>query len=442
MKRNHSATEEKDDHHAKDDHHHNNNNKKALPDKLVKSQDYIDVEERYGAHNYHPLPVVLERGQGVYMWDVEGKRYYDFLSAYSAINHGHCHPRMVKCMVEQCCKLTLTSRAFHNNVMAPFTKFVTEYFGYDMVLPMNTGVEAGETAVKATRKWGYMVKKIPENQAIVIFASNNFWGRSIAACSSSTDPDCYQNYGPFTPGFEIIPYDDIPALEEKLKNPNVAGVYLEPIQGEAGVKVPADGYLKKVRELTKAKNVLFIADEIQTGLGRTGKLLACDYEGVKPDMIVLAKALSGGMMPVSVVLGSQEVLGCFKPGTHGSTYGGNPLACKLAMEALTILKEEKLVENSFAMGNVFRDEVKNVLKGYKWVKDVRGKGLLNAIEIAETSKVTAWEICLILAEKGLLAKPTHDTIIRLAPPLVITREQVIDCARIIKETFAETDKKQ
>ena len=362
--------------------------------------------------------------------------------AFISIQQGHCHPRLVKAMVEQSCKLTLTSRAFHNSTLGPYAEFVTKYFGYDRMLPMNTGVEAGETSIKAARKWGYMVKGIPPNKARVIFMRDNFWGRSIAAVSSSSDPESYTDYGPFTPGFTLVPYDDIPALEKELQDANVAAVYLEPIQGEAGVKIPSSGYLKKVRELTKARNVLMIADEIQTGLGRTGKLLACDYDGVKPDVLVLAKALSGGMMPVSVVLSSDQVLGVFKPGTHGSTYGGNPLGCAIAMEALQIIKDENLVENSFQMGALFRSEVQQQLRQYHWVKEVRGKGLLNAIEISSTSKIPAWDVCMRLAEKGLLAKPTHSTIIRLAPPLVINKEQIMESAHIISTVFAEINGKQ
>eukprot|EP00918_Siedleckia_nematoides_P072310 GHVU01157884.1.p1 GENE.GHVU01157884.1~~GHVU01157884.1.p1 ORF type:complete len:410 (+),score=66.23 GHVU01157884.1:58-1287(+) len=399
------------------------------------SDDHMKGELKYGAHNYHPLPVVLARGQGIFVWDVEGKSYSDFLSAYSAVNHGHCHPRLVAAMKKQCETLTLTSRAFYNDQLSRFTHELTQLFKYDKALPMNTGVEAGETAVKLCRRWAYDVKKVPANQAKIIFCSNNFWGRSIAACSSSTDPDCYGGFGPYTPGFSIIPYNDISALEKALQDPNVSGFYVEPIQGEAGVVIPAEGYLKKAADICKSKNVLFIADEIQTGLGRTGKMLCCDHDGVKPDILVLGKALSGGMMPVSAVLTRDEVMLTIKPGQHGSTYGGNPLACVVAVEALRVLREEKLADNAEAMGKLFRANLEE-LKKLPFLKSIRGKGLMNAIEI-KGGKVKAWDVCLKLKENGLLAKPTHDNIIRFAPPLVITKQQMTEATNIIIKTFKE-----
>lgn len=405
----------------------------------MSSQDLMHLEDRYGAHNYHPIPVVLSKGQGVHLWDVEGKQYYDFLSAYSAVNQGHCHPRIINTLVEQAQKLTLTSRAFYNDRLGRFEKYITSYFGYDRVLPMNTGVEGGETAMKLCRKWAYTVKGVPTNQAKVIFARNNFWGRTLAAISASTDPSSTTGFGPFMPGYVIIPYNDLAALEEALKDPNVAGFMIEPIQGEAGVVVPDEGYLKKAYELCKKRNVLFIADEVQTGLARTGKLLCCDYEGIKPDILVLGKALSGGVLPVSAVLANDEIMLTIHPGEHGSTYGGNPLACAVALEALEVIKEENLAENAFQLGNYFREYMQhNLVEKTDMVKLVRGKGLLNAIVIDDEEEgQTAWQICLKLAENGLLAKPTHGNIIRFAPPLVMTLEQMAECCEIIEQTITD-----
>lgn len=403
-------------------------------DTMNNSQRAIELEDKYGAHNYHPLPVVLERGEGVFVWDVEGKKYYDFLSAYSAVNQGHCHPKIIEALNEQAKKITLTSRAFHNNVLGEYEKYITEYFGYDKVLPMNSGVEACETAVKLCRRWGYDVKGIPENQAKIIFVEDNFWGRSIAAISSSTDPDSYGGFGPFVPGFEVIPYNDIPALEKALQDPNVAGFMAEPIQGEAGVVVPEDGYLTKVRELCTKHNVLMIADEVQTGIARTGKLLAVNHENVRPDILVLGKALSGGVLPVSAALADDEVMLTIKPGQHGSTFGGNPLACKVAMAALEVVKDEKLAENAEKMGQIFRDRLANI--DTPLIETVRGRGLLNAIVIRPFGDgKTAWDVCLALRDNGLLAKQTHNDIIRFAPPLVINEEQIHECADIIEKTI-------
>lgn len=396
-------------------------------------ESYIQLEEKYGAHNYHPLPVVLEKGEGVYLWDVDGKRYFDFLSAYSAVNQGHCHPRLVSAINEQASKLTLTSRAFYNNLLGKYEKFITHYFGYDKVLPMNTGVEAGETAIKLARKWGYLKKYIPENQAKIIFVAGNFWGRTLAAISSSTDSSSFGGFGPFMPGYEIIPYNDLNALENALQDKNVAAFMLEPIQGEAGVIVPEEGYLKNAFELCRKNNVLFIADEVQTGLCRTGKMLACDHEDVKPDILVLGKALSGGMMPVSAVLCNDDIMLCIKPGEHGSTYGGNPLACAVAIEALSVLKDENLAENAMVLGELLRKALKEIKSPL--ISDVRGKGLLNAIVIKQHNHIDAWQVCLKLAENGLLAKPTHGDIIRFAPPLVINHEQLLECIEIIKNTI-------
>ncbi len=404
---------------------------------MRQSKDFIELENQVGAHNYHPLPVVLSRGEGAYLWDVEGKKYLDFLSAYSAVNQGHCHPKIIQALTEQAKVLTLTSRAFHNDQLGPYEQFVTEFFGYDRMLPMNTGVEAGETALKLCRKWGYQKKKIAENKAKIIFAEGNFWGRTIAAVSSSTDPVTYKEFGPYTPGFEMIPYNNLLALEKACQDPNAAGFMVEPIQGEAGVIVPNPGYLKGVREICSKYNVLFIADEVQTGLGRTGKLLACDHENIKPDLLILGKALSGGVIPVSAVLGSHEILLCLKPGEHGSTFGGNPLACAVAKAALEVLKDEKLSERALTLGNVFRDRLKAL--NMPWVKNVRGKGLLNAVEIDPNHKFTALKICLELAQKGLLAKPTHGHIIRFAPPLVISETDLIKGCDIIIETFRQHD---
>lgn len=395
---------------------------------------FIALEDAYNAHNYHPIPVVIERGEGVYVWDVEGRQYYDCLSAYSAVNQGHCHPRLIKALNEQAQKITLTSRAFHNNLLGEYAKFICDYFGYDRVLPMNTGVEGGETAIKLCRKWAYEVKKIAPGKAKIIFVENNFWGRTIAAVSTSTDKDSFNNFGPFVPGFELIPYNDIPALEKALQDPDVAGFMLEPIQGEAGVVVPDNGYLKKVSELCKQHNVLMIADEVQTGIGRTGRLLACDYEDVKPDILVLGKALGGGVLPVSAVLSSHEVMLTLKPGQHGSTFGGNPLACAVAMEALNIIRDEKLTENAFAMGEIFRARLSAINSDL--ITAVRGKGLLNAVVIRPYANgKTAYDICIALKDHGLLAKQTHEHIIRFAPPLTINEQQVHECCDIIEETI-------
>jgi ornithine--oxo-acid transaminase len=404
-----------------------------------KAQIAIDLEDQYGAHNYHPLPVVLEKGEGVFVWDVEGKRYYDFLSAYSAVNQGHCHPKIINTLIEQAQKLTLTSRAFHNNILGEYEKFITEFFGYDKVLPMNTGVEGGETAIKLARKWAYEVKGVVENKAKIVFAENNFWGRTLAAISSSTDPSSYKNFGPFMTGYEIIPYNDLVALENAIKDPNTAAFMVEPIQGEAGVVVPDNGYLNGVSDLCKKHNVLFIADEVQTGLARTGKMLACDHENVKPDILVLGKALSGGVLPVSAVLTRDEVMMTIKPGEHGSTYGGNPLACKVAIASLEVLRDEKLSENAAYLGQILREELSKLITETKIIETVRGKGLLNAIVIKENEKVNAWDICLKFAEHGLLAKPTHGNIIRFAPPLVINENQLMDCVAIIKTVIVEFD---
>jgi len=398
-------------------------------------QEYMDRESKYGAHNYHPLPVVLERGEGVFVWDVEGKKYFDFLSAYSAVNQGHCHPKIVEAMNQQASKLTLTSRAFYNNVLGEFEEYVTKYFGYDKVLPMNTGAEADETAIKLCRKWAYEKKGVPENEAKIVVCENNFHGRTITIISMSTDPDSYKGFGPYTPGFKTVAYDDISALEEALKDPNVAGFLVEPIQGEAGVYVPEDGYLKKAYELCKKNNVLFIADEVQAGLARTGKMLACDHENVRPDVLILGKALSGGVFPVSCVLADDDIMLCIKPGEHGSTYGGNPVAGKVAIAALEILKEEKLAENSEKLGKLFRDELEKI--DHEMIKLVRGKGLLNAVVVEPKGGKEAWDICVALADNGLLAKPTHQHIIRFAPPLIITEEQIMECIEIIKKTFAQ-----
>jgi ornithine--oxo-acid transaminase len=401
----------------------------------MKSQDYIDREDKYGAHNYHPLPVVLDKGEGVFVWDVEGKRYFDFLSAYSAVNQGHCNPKIVDAMINQTKKLTLTSRAFYNSVLGEYEEFVTKFFGYDKVLPMNSGAEGDETALKLCRKWAYDKKGIAENQAKIIVCENNFHGRTITIVSMSTDPDSYKGFGPFTPGFIKIPYNDIPALKIALEDPNVAGFLVEPIQGEAGVYVPDDGYLKKAYDLCKAKNVLFIADEVQTGIGRTGKLLACDHEGVRPDILILGKALSGGLYPVSAVLADNDIMLVIKPGEHGSTFGGNPVAAKVAIAALSVIRDEKLSENSEKLGKIFRDELKKVKS--ERIELVRGKGLLNAVVIKPMNGKTAWDVCLALKENGLLAKPTHEHIIRFAPPLVITENQLIEAIGIIKKTILQ-----
>jgi ornithine--oxo-acid transaminase len=396
------------------------------------SDKFIELEEKYGAHNYHPLPVVLKKGEGVYVWDVEGEKYFDFLSAYSAVNQGHCHPKIIKALNDQASTLTLTSRAFYNDILGEYEKFITEFFGYDKVLPMNTGVEGGETAVKLARKWAYLNKGIPKNKAKIIFVQGNFWGRTLAAISSSDDPLSTKDFGPFMPGYEIIPYNDLSSLEESLKDPNIAAFMVEPIQGEAGVVVPDDDYLFKAYELCKKNNVLFIADEVQTGIARTGKLICCDHHGFKPDILILGKALSGGVFPVSAVLSSNEVMLTIKPGEHGSTFGGNPLGCKVAMAALSIIKDENLSKNSELMGNYFREKLNKYIIKSKIIKLVRGKGLLNAIVINDHEESnTAWDICLKLKENGLLAKPTHGNIIRFAPPLIINKNQIDQAVDII-----------
>ncbi len=399
----------------------------------MNSQDYMNRELKYGAHNYHPLPVVLEKGKGVYVWDTEGKKYFDFLSAYSAVNQGHCHPKIIKAMTDQAQILTLTSRAFYNNVLGEFEEYVTKYFGYDKVLPMNTGVEADETALKLARKWGYEKKGIPENKAKIIVCENNFHGRTITIISMSTDPDAYKGFGPYTPGFIKIPYNDIEALKKELEDENIAAFLVEPIQGEAGVYVPDNGYLKKAYDLCKEKNVLFIADEVQTGIARTGKLLACDHENVRPDILILGKAVSGGAMPISAVLADDDIMLVIKPGEHGSTFGGNPLAGKVAIAALEVIKEEKLAENSERLGKIFREELRKI--DSDMIELVRGKGLLNAMIIKPRNGKEAWDVCLKLRDNGLLAKPTHGHIIRFAPPLVINEEQIREAADIIKKTI-------
>lgn len=405
---------------------------------VMESTDFIELEDKYGAHNYHPLEVVIARGEGVWVWDVEGKKYLDFLSAYSAVNQGHCHPKIINALTEQAQTLTLTSRAFYNNVLGEYEKYITELFGYDKVLPMNTGVEGGETAIKLARKWAYTKKGIEENKAKLIFAEGNFHGRTLAAISASTDPDCKNGFGPFLPGIEIIPFNDIPALEKALEDPNVAAFMVEPIQGEAGVFVPDEGYVKKASELCKSKNVLFVADEVQTGLARTGKMLACDHEGVKPDILILGKALSGGVMPVSAILADDEVMLSIKPGEHGSTFGGNPLACKVAMASLEVLREEKLAENADELGKYFRSEMNKMVDEFEMLKLVRGKGLLNAIVINPTKDgKTAWDVCVELKNNGLLAKPTHGNIIRFAPPLVIDKEQLDFAIETIRKVLSK-----
>jgi ornithine--oxo-acid transaminase len=405
---------------------------------LKSNQEYIHLEEEYSAHNYHPLPVVLERGEGIYVWDVEGKRYHDFLSAYSAVNQGHCHPRIIGAMMEQAQRITLTSRAFHNREFAEFSQYITSYFGYDRVLPMNTGAEGVETALKLCRKWAYQVKGIPANQAKILVCGENFHGRTIAIVSASTDPDSRNNFGPFTPGFHVIPYNDLAALEEALKDPHVAGMLVEPIQGEAGVNVPDEGFLSGAAALCKAHNVLFIADEIQTGIARTGKLLAIDHENVKADILILGKAISGGAYPVSAVLANDEIMLCIKPGEHGSTFGGNPMACHIARVALEVVKDEALAENAEKLGKILREGLRNL--NHPKIKLVRGKGLLNAIVIDESDGVTAWEICVRMMENGLLAKPTHGNIIRFAPPLVINEEQMLTCIGIIRDSLISLQK--
>jgi ornithine--oxo-acid transaminase len=397
------------------------------------TQYYLDLEERYGAHNYHPLPVVLSRGQGVFLWDVDNKRYFDFLSGYSAVNQGHCHPAIIASFVEQAQRLTLTSRAFHNDQLGEFAKFITEFFGYDKVLPMNTGVEAVETAIKICRKWAYEVKGIEENKAVIVVCSGNFHGRTSTVISFSSDPSSYKNFGPYMPGFKVIPYNDLNALELAFQDKNVAGFLVEPIQGEAGVIVPDDGYLAKARQYCEDANVLMMADEIQTGLCRTGKMLCGDHENVRPHILLLGKALSGGTMPVAAVLADDEIMLTIKPGEHGSTYGGNPLACRVAITALSVLKEEDMASNAELMGTLLRKEL-NALRS-PYISAVRGKGLLNAIEIRHSNKEAAWDICLALKENGLLAKPTHGDKIRFAPPLIITKQQVLESVDIIRKSL-------
>ena len=404
----------------------------------TKSEELIRLEAQYGAHNYHPLPVVLAKGLGAKVWDVEGKEYFDFLSAYSAVNQGHCHPKILKALTDQASRLTLTSRAFHNDVLGKYEQFITTLFGYDKVLPMNTGVEGGETANKLARKWGYEHKGIPENQAKIIFAKGNFWGRTLAAISSSDDPVSYKGFGPYMPGYELIPYNDLQALEQKLQDPTVAAFMVEPIQGEAGVVVPDEGYLAGVRALCTQHNVLFIADEVQTGIARTGKMLACDYEDARPDILILGKAISGGVLPVSAILADDEVMLTIKPGEHGSTYGGNPLACKVAQAALEVVVDENLAQKSQVLGDLFRKELTDFMITHEMVQTVRGKGLLNALVINDTEESsTAWDLCVGLKENGLLAKPTHGNIIRFAPPLVITEGELNHCLEIIKQTIAD-----
>lgn len=404
-----------------------------MVEKITSSAQAMELESKYGAHNYHPLPVVLKKGEGAFVWDVEGKKYFDFLSAYSAVNQGHCHPKIVKALTDQAQEITLTSRAFYNDQLGPYEKFVTEYFGYDKVLPMNTGAEADETALKLCRKWAYTKKGLPENQAKIIVCEGNFHGRTITIVSMSNDPDSYAGFGPFTPGFVKIPYNDIPALEKALEDPMVAGFLVEPIQGEAGVFVPTEGYLKKAYDLCKAKNVLFIADEVQTGIARTGKLLACDHEGVKPDVLILGKALSGGVIPVSAVLANDDIMLCIKPGEHGSTFGGFPLAARVGIAALEVVRDEKLAEKAEYLGKIFRDEMSAVKTDM--IALVRGKGLLNAVIIRPKNGKEAWDVCLKMRDLGLLAKPTHGDIIRFAPPLIITEAQLREAIEIIKEAI-------
>lgn len=400
-----------------------------------KARHYLQLEEEFGAHNYHPLPVVLEKGQGVFLWDVEGKRYYDFLSGYSAVNQGHCHPRIVKALIEQAQKLTLTSRAFYNNLLGEYEKFMTALFGYDKLLPMNTGVEAVETAIKLCRRWGYEKKGIKDGEAKIIVCADNFHGRTTTVISFSTDPLSNSKFGPFTPGFVVIPYNDINALQKALEDKTVAGFLIEPIQGEAGVIVPDEGYLSKAKQLCEAYNVLFMADEIQTGLGRTGKMLACDHEHIKPDILILGKALSAGTIPVSAVLANNEIMLNIKPGEHGSTYGGNPLACAVAMESIKVLQEESMIENAATMGTLLRNELQQLNSPF--ISTIRGKGLLNAIVIEHANKEAAWELCLQLKENGLLAKPTHGDKIRFAPPLGISKQQILECVDIIDRSLKD-----
>ncbi len=402
----------------------------------ISSKYAIELEDKYGAHNYHPIPVVLSKGEGINVWDLEGKKYFDFLSSYSAVNQGHCHPKIIKSLNEQSKKLTLTSRAFYNDVLGDFEKFITELFKYDKVLPMNTGVEGGETANKLARKWGYEKKGIPENRAKIIFAKGNFWGRTLAAISTSDDPLSYKGFGPYMPGYEVIPYNDLESLENSLKDPNVAAFMVEPIQGEAGVIVPDEGYLSGIRNLCDKYNVLFIADEVQTGIARTGKMLATDFEDARPDILILGKALSGGVLPVSAVLADDDVMMCIKPGEHGSTFGGNPLSCAVAKTALEVVEEENLAENASKMGEVFRGRMQKFIESSNLAKIVRGKGLLNAIVIdSSVESDKAWNICLKLKDNGLLAKPTHGNVIRFAPPLIINQQEIEECCNIIETTI-------
>jgi ornithine--oxo-acid transaminase len=401
----------------------------------MKTKDFIERENRFGAHNYHPIPVVLEHGEGVFVWDVEGKRYFDFLASYSALNQGHCHPKIVQAFTEQAGKLTLTSRAFYNNVLGEWEEYITRLFGYDKVLPMNSGAEADETALKLIRKWGYKVKGIPKDEARIIVCNGNFHGRTITIVSMSSDPDAYNDYGPFTPGFVKIPFNDIGALEKELHNPHTAGFLVEPIQAEAGVYVPADGYLFKAAELCKKHNVLFVADEVQTGLCRTGRMLACDYELVRPDILILGKALSGGMLPVSCVLADDEIMLTIKAGEHGSTYGGNPVSARVSIASMEVLIGEKLADNAAKMGKLFRYEMSAIKSPV--IEEVRGKGLLNAIQIHPLKGKKAWDLCLIMKENGILAKPTHEHTIRFTPPLIITEAQMREAIELIKKSFAE-----
>lgn len=398
-----------------------------------KAKRYMEMEDKYGAHNYHPLPVVLSKGEGVYVWDVDGKKYYDFLSAYSAVNQGHCHPKIIDALTNQAKTLTLTSRAFYNDCLGEYEKFATEFFGYNKILPMNTGAEAVETAIKLARKWGYKKKGIPENQAKIICCEGNFHGRTVLAVSLSNDPDSYAGFGPFVPNIVKIPYNNTEALKEAVKDPHVAGFIVEPIQGEAGVFVPDEGYLKKCFDICQAANVLFIADEVQTGIARTGRMLASDYENIRPNVVILGKAISGGVLPVSAVLADDDIMLCIKPGEHGSTFGGFPLACKVAISALTVIKEENLVEKAFKLGNIFRDELRKIQS--PMISLVRGKGLLNAMVIKPTNGKEAWDVCIKMRDNGLLAKPTHGDIIRFAPPLVITEDQLKEAVNIIKESL-------
>ena len=411
----------------------------STPESLTDlSREYLELEEKYGAHNYHPLPVVLNRGAGVYVWDVDDKRYFDCLSGYSAVNQGHCHPRIVAALADQASRLTLTSRAFHSDLLGEYARFIAGYFGYDKVLPMNTGVEAVETAIKLCRRWGYQVKGIPDNKAKIVVCAGNFHGRTSTVISFSTDPESNRQFGPYAPGFAIIPFNDVPALQQALEDPEIAGFLVEPIQGEAGVVVPDDGYLQAAGRLCREARVLFIADEIQTGLGRTGRMLACDHEAVRPDMLILGKALSGGMLPVSAVLADDEIMLTIGPGEHGSTYGGSPLACRVAIESLQVLRDERLADNARELGDLFREELRALRSPH--IQLVRGKGLLNAIVIDHRRPDAAWDLCLALKENGLLAKPTHGDKIRLAPPLVITREEVLECVSIIRESLGVLDR--